>query len=458
MPRSFCHQVKLVFLVLMILLLLGSSACLHADMTSLPEIEVFPKSENIDSLVPLNQQASGHISPLNLAQALAFAINGDYKVEDIYQSLPTASHTGVSLEDFRAYIKALTPAEGDKISSLVDLDQEAKNTYQDKVLLYQPQLADLALTSHYYRFNTSQPNNQRGKQMSEEDGFVLAIQVSSNGWGYLSPAWLKAVVDVQEFASFYFSALEDEAMNGGNAGSLAFLLEQDQPAFNGPGLNSYYKTKAEAISNYYVEAVTTLPKAAKASCLLPGYASYLQEYRYGGRLSGIREVEFYHEHNNFRVVEPIREALDGEAAKLLVYDQDIFTQSTTNNRDVLSSEDLHPLLGPLLKLEQLETSEDGKEDIFRASYYGLSFVLRGQINLANEVWQGSLESLELDSQIYSLGQNIYVGMPIADFYRLHPFYLDNNRVFRMNALFPEVRLDYETAGGVITKLILSRVS
>lgn len=457
MSRTFCQQLKRVFLALLILLLLGNSACLRADMTSLPEIEVFSKTENTNSLVPLNQQASGHISPLNLAQALAFAINGDYKIEDIYQSLPAASHTGVSLEAFRAYIKALTPAKGDKILSLVDLDQESKDNYQDKVLLYQPQLADLALTSQYYRFNTSQPNMQGGKENREEDGFVLAIQVSSNGWGYLSPAWLEGVVAVQDFAAFYFSALEDDAMNGGNAAPLAFLLDQDQPAFAGPGLNAYYKTKAEAISHYYVDAVTTLPKAAKPSCLLPGYASYLQEYRYGGRLSGIREVEFFHEQDHFRVLEPIQESLDNEEAKLLVYDQDIFPKSTASNRVLLSSADLHPLLGPLLELELLETSEEGKEDTFRASYYGLSLIVKGQINRASQAWSGNLESLELDSQIYSLGQSIYVGMPVADFYQLHPFYLDNDRIFRMNGLFTEVRLDYEATDGVITKLVLSRV-
>ena len=77
MSRSFGHQVKLAFLLLMIVLLLGNSACLHADMTNIPELDVFPKTENTNSLVPLNQQASGNMSPLNLAQALAFAINGD---------------------------------------------------------------------------------------------------------------------------------------------------------------------------------------------------------------------------------------------------------------------------------------------------------------------------------------------------------------------------------------------
>lgn len=456
MSRSFCQSLKLTCLGLLILALLINTACLSVDMTSLPELEIFGKVDNPDSLVPLNQQASGHLSPLNLAQALAFAINGDYKVEDIYQSLPAASRVGVSLEAFRAYIKALTPAEDEKISSFVDLGSEVKRQYQDKVLSYEPELTDLALTSQYYRFYTVQNNSPRGRVNTADDGFVLAIQVSSKGWGYLSPAWMAAVVKVQDFASFYFSALEDEAMTADNPGPLAFLLEQESPAFEGPGLDTYYLTKAQAISDFYMESVTTLPKAARASCLLPGYASYMQEYRYGSRLSSIREVEFQQDQDRIRVVEPIRESLDSDQARLLVYDLDLFSKTAGASRNLLNSQDLHPLLGPLVQLEELPKEGDTEDQVYRASYYGLTFVFKGQADLASKTWQGSLESLEITSQIYSLGGEVHVGMALADFYQLHPFFSDNNQIFRMNAIFPELRLDYESKDGVISKLILSR--
>lgn len=456
MSRSFLPYLKLASLVILLFALIINSACLDADMTRLPDIEVFPKSEKDASLVPLNQQADGSINPLNLAQALAFAINGDYKVEDIFRSLPASSHTGVSLEDFRAYIKALTPAAGKQVSSLVDLSPEATKACQDKVLRYQPHLADLAITSRYYRFNISPDKGVQDRQNNEDEGFVLAIQVSGTGAGFLSPSWLKAVVEVQDFASFYFAALEDEAMAGDNTAPLAFLLGQDIPAFEGEGLTSYYETKAEAIRNYYLEAVTTLPKAAQPSCLLPGYAAYLQDYRYAGRLSGIREVEFYAQEDSFRVVEPISESLHDQEAKLLIYDLDVWQGPLGNNRVILSSEDVHPLLGPLEDLQVLEASEDGKSDSFRASYYGISFILQGRVNAAKQTWQGWLEAVEVDSQIFSLGSRIHVGMSLADFYLLHPFYLDNDRILRMNTLFPEVRLDYEAADGLITKLILTR--
>lgn len=405
--------------------------------------------------VPFSVDKNGRHTHSSLVQALSFAINEYYPLDDIYVSLGSQTLQGLSLDEFRTFIESLRPGDGIKINNFSQLSREESNEYLSKILRLKGKLADVAINSVFYRLEYEPINNP-----DDQDTYViLALQEDANSGYYLDAEWVREINNIYIYAMFYFDALENSALNNSDYGALAYLIQ------HGPNplvsdLDSWPEVaahKAKATSDYYKQRVTTAPLASRPTVVLPGFADFIQEYRYMGRLSGVREVSFYDLDGHYTVVESIPDSLNSRESQLLIYDEPVFINSP-NKVNIQESTEVHPLLGPILAIEKLDSYNDkAVTDYYLIEYYGMSFVIKGFADKNSDFWQGNIREVSLDSSIFSLGKILSVRMPEADFHKALPFYLDNKEIIQMEDTFNQAELSYEAESGKISKLVLKNM-
>ncbi len=452
------HLVKKKKLLAVISLLLALVLPLIACTTYLSFNELknpFARPENpADKKIPLSPHGTDQLSAENLVQTLVLAINGSYPTEDIYNSLPSHIKADVTNETFRRYIVALRPNSGEKISSFLELSQENREKYLDEVLSAKPALANLALNSKYFILYCDESKNTTG--IEGMNFVILAIQHDEEGQPYFDCEWLEAINALYEFSYFYFAAIQDEALFDRDYGALAYILEQGPSPFAKGDIEKYSQRKAKAIADYYDVSVRTNPLDSTNVLLLPGVAHFVQEVRYSGRLSGVREVSFYEQNGVFRVEEKMPNELGAGESLFLLYDQ-LILSGGDGSRQSFSNGDVHPLVGPLLSLEQNVHELTGSIS-YILEYPGLRLKIKGFANLETKIWQGVIEEVCFSSPVFSVGEQIYVGMTEESFHNLYPFYIDNEKEFSTSGLFRNFVLEYEAKDGILTEITFSRKS
>lgn len=454
-------MLKILVSFCLILLLLPLSACLESDTPLIPAVDTNlenPEFNNQDEdKISISINERGQIPAESLVQAICLAINRDYTVEEVFRSLPRLAKQEISEEDFRLYLNALKPVEGERITAFKALPENEAAGLLSKVLRYQPHLADLALTSQFYRLDYQ---DSRGTRYDSEDNyFVLAVQQNDRNGAYLSSLWMEAIQNLYLYSSFYFDAIENEALAKGETRPLAYLIKDERLPLNEEESSLYTEIKSGLISDFYREAVSSSATLSKCRSILPGYANFMQEYRYGSRLSGIREVEFNAlPQGGFVVKEHIPEKLTEEEKLLTVFDKPIFAQDALH-RVSISNEDLHPLVGPVEEITLIEgnTAEEStnpSQERYLINYFGLSLTIQGQADIEQKTWSGKLQEIRIHSKIYALGEFLQVGKDIADFYYAHPFYTDNNAILQMNSIFSYCLLTFNLEGDQIAEITL----
>lgn len=448
--------VRWILLLLCLTLPLSASACSYSWMDR-ERPDSFSQETAQKLKVPFSVNSRGKHSSSSLVQALAFALNAEYTLEDIYQSLGPEVLQDLSLDEFRLFIDCLSPGKDKRISNFSQLTSEESANYLNAVLRLKGRLADRAINSVFYRLDYQ----SEGSQLANEDNsLLLAVQVNGNGECYLDAEWIREINKLYTFCQFYFDSIENAALSQGDYGPLAYIIEQGpDPLLSAKEAWPEVAAKrAKATADYYQERVITKPTSSSSLLVLPGYAVFTQEYRYQGRLSGVREILFQESDGTYSINENIPQSLDTEQSQLLIYNEPLFS-STGTRAAIYESTDIHPLAGPLLGLEKLEDykGESASGDYYLLHYYGLDLLIRGIADGNSGFWQGSLQEVRLRSSIYSLGQSLSVQMPETDFYDYLPFYADQQREISMTSLFEQAELSYEADAGRISQLILKKL-
>lgn len=445
-----------ILLLLCLALPLTSSACSN-NWLDQERTDAFPQETALKVKVPFSVDAQGKHSSSSLVQALAFALNGEYPLEDIYESLGPEVLQDLTLDEFRLFIDCLSPGKDKRISNFSQLSSEESNNYLNAVLRLKGRLADRAINSIFYRLDFQ----SEGSQLTNEDNsFLVAVQVNGNGESYLDAEWIREINKLYTYCLFYFDSIANAALSQGDYGPLAYIIEQGpDPLLSAKeAWPEVARKRAEATASYYQERVITNPTSSRSVLVLPGYAVFAQEYRYQGRLSGIREIIFQESDGSYSVSENIPQSLDTEQSQLLIYDEPLFS-SLGARAAIYESTDIHPLAGPLLSQEKLEDykSDSGSGDYYLLHYYGLDLVIKGIADATSGFWQGSLQEVRLSSSIYSLGQSLFVRMPEPEFYDYLPFYADQQRQISMTGVFEQAELSYEADEGRISQLIIKKL-
>ncbi|MDO5016214.1 MAG: hypothetical protein Q4E09_04320 [Eubacteriales bacterium] len=447
-----------ILLLLCLVLPLTASACtnkmLGMDQERAGEL---PQETTLKIKVPFSVDAQGKHSSSSLVQALAFALNGEYPLEDIYESLGQEVLQDLTLDEFRLFIDCLSPSKDKRISDFTQLSGEESLNYLYAVLRLKGRLADRAINSVFYRLDFQ---SEGGPLTNEDNSFLVAVQVNGNGEAYLDAEWIREINKLYTYCLFYFDSIENAALSQGDYGPLAYIIEQGPaPLISAKeAWPEVARKRAEATANYYQERVITNPTSSRSVLVLPGYAVFAQEYRYQGRLSGIREIIFQESDGTYSVSENIPQSFDTEQSQLLIYNEPLFS-SLGARAAIYESTDIHPLAGPLLSQEKLEDykGDSGSGDYYLLHYYGLDLVIKGIADATSGFWQGSLQEVRLSSSIYSLGPSLSVRMPEPNFYDYLPFYAEQQRQISMTNLFEQAELSYEANDGRISQLIIKKL-
>lgn len=445
------------FLVLILCLLLGGlCAC-----TEFPETDGSGQGMFFDSgrddAVPLSHDADGSYTAVSLVQAVALAINDNGLIPAIFETLPSYTTDALSEEDFRRYVEALSPVNGEKINSFELVPKKEKEEYAAMIAEIRPELKNMAENSQYYALKYEPKDS--GKFDDAENGQnIVAIQFNDKGKAFFSGGWVKSVISLHDFAAIYFDAIQNDALKEKEYDALAFLLEQGEKPFQYGSLKHYSMVKAEKTAAYYRSKVTTAPSASFLLYILPGKAVYLQDYRYGSRLSGVREVTFFDRDGLRTVKEEIPVILNEQESKVCVMGQPLFKDHYRAARVQISEKDIHPLAGPILSISDLGENDAGRKT-FAIDYYGLRMVIIGNADPLKKSWTGVVESLDFTSSIFSMGAAVSVGMTEEDLYSHYPFLADNDNIMRTtNGVFSRMKVHFEADGGVIKHFIFERAN
>lgn len=462
------------FLLILLLLLVSLGLePLRRSLEGSGEARALAYRPRSSSSKKLSFSPDGNLHPHALCQAIILAMNDNSQLADVYASLPVGSLDGISQDEFRRFVQAVRPVSGESIRSFTPISDVARTAYLQELVSLRPELQQLAEASTFYQLNYGDPKQ---RSANGEPMLLLAIQTREDGTPYIAYAWSQAIIRLHDYVRLYFSAIETAANDASEGAALRFLLKQERVPFRGDGQLTYLQEKTDQLLRYYAETVSTIPSSSRCQYLLPGLASYLQNYRYGSGLSGIREVQFKDYGDAIAVREPLPETLDSESSRLLLYGRPLFAATVSGHPSSYRDSDLSQAAGKILSIQILDpaattVSETGDSNTSSASpasadqpneqryqirYADLTLEVLGQADLRQPSWEGRILRITSDSTCLSLGKNLRVGLAKADFYLAHPFYNSNEHSFRTPAgIFSVTRVDFQDDGEKLTSLSIS---
>lgn len=401
------------------------------------------------------------MSPERLAHEITQAINVPEHMDRIFNALPSNRRPQIDAELFRRYVEALRPPNGEKILGFEELAEDEIQNFQAQILANRPDLTDEVLASRYFRLEF-RPASSTRRIDREVKSLILAIQIREES-AYLSRAWIESIVKIHDYALLYFDALSNDVLDKNDIRSIAWLFREAEPAFQGERQDEYSFAKARLTGQYYESTVTTEPRSSSCRYLLPGVAAYEQEYRYGSELSGIRTVKFTEKRGVLSVEEPIPSEQSKEDQEIRLYGKTLFPRKILTGGGIYSSEDLHPLVGPILEMSEFNEPETPGADAaqntqvrkYEIRYYGLRLIVQGRIDEKAKIWHGKVMAVILESRICSLGKSIRPGMTEASFHFYYPFHRENGGLLKGNGdPFSKMILTYTAADGKIESFTL----
>lgn len=452
------HRKKSAIILCLLLLLsmaFGLSSCMELrSMEADVDREAFLNGM-LREQVPLSLGENGEVTPVTLAQALVFAVNDNELVPAVIESLPSACLQGIDESLLRSYVQALAPEEGKKVQNFEALSEDEQNKCRDLIVNSCPELTEKALRSVFFRLNYV---DQEDSRYSGKEGIknILAIQQNEQGKSLLDKEWVEAVVSLHDFAALYFAAIADGKKSSDHAGSLAYLISQGEMPFRSVTPRNFAREKADQTIDYYRRVVNTEPTLSHCLYVLPGQASFLQDYQYGERFSAVREVIFKEKQGKLYVHEAIPVRFSADEAKILVMGEDLFSGLGRGIfRATISESDIHPLAGSVLSIEELEKAH---QSLWRVHYYGLSLDIRGTADPESGSFRGSLERIEFSSRIFSFGQGTHVGLQEGELYGQYPFLADDQYIIEFGGtILSRFKFDYLLDHSEISNIILERV-
>ena len=442
------------------LFLLLSTVLFLSSCTELRNVETDVNQEAffnglLREQVPLSLGENGEVTPVTLAQALVFAVNDNELVPAVIESLPTASLKGIDEGLLRSYVRALAPEEGKKVQNFEILSEEEQKKCRDLIVNSRPELTEKALRSVFFHLNYVDQEDNRNDGPGRLSN-VLAIQQNTKGESLIDKEWVEAVVSLHDFAELYFAAIADGIKSSANAGSLAYLISQGEMPFRSAIPRSFARKKAEETIDYYRRVVNTEPTLSHCLYVLPGQASFLQDYQYGEHLSAVREVVFKEKGGKLSVHEAIPIRFGVDEAKIHIMGEDLFSGLGRGIfRTSISENDIHPLAGPVDSIEEIEGNH---QSLWRVHYYGLTMDIRGSADPESGSFRGSLEKIEFSSRIYSFGEGIHVGLQEGELYSQYPFLADDQyRIGFGGTILGDFKFNYLLDHSELSDISLERV-
>lgn len=338
--------------------------------------------------------------------------------EDIkaaYETIPSVQLDNMSLSTFTNYVQmlsGLTEGRG-LLSSFKIISSEEAIPVQDAMVESIPNQEDL--------IRLSIPVELVFSDQSQTDPVFIYFQRAEDGMPYLSKSWVDQCLILFQYADHYF-----QAVNSQNINAIYSMISNSYLDASYSLSDKSIILKAREISRYYLSRVKSEPSEYRVVALNISRVEFNQPSVLTNDLEDYesRRVGFFM--NSVGTVS-VDEHIINTLSTRDYYLYDDYSR-TIRIGDIATSGLFNSLFGsPKLTTigRLLDASDSGDSESIRriiVEYAEVSFVIVGKV-LSDDNWEGTIYQIRISEQSedFSLGNSIYVGMSRDEFMKLYPF-------------------------------------
>lgn len=384
------------------------------------------------------------LSSSALAQQLALAIDSNLDIQSVYQAIPQRQREAVTADQFQRYILLLRKGVSGKISSLVAMNDSQIETFRQQILDRLPGQQDLVGRTIGYWLNIRDSG-------IIGDRIAIYCQVDGSGVAYLDGSWISQILQLDDFASLYFDAIDRQDVD-----SLSELLRYSIPEdlarqAIANRLSWFYRNQVETATSEFRVLTVRIDGLSFAEKLLTGIGS-------SGLLT--RTIEIIPQADGTYLADDwLPSELNAKDSEIVFADSTLIRIGGDPNLKTVTlySAQFEAIVG---KPEQHDDSncsvlENGKSQI-HLQYEGIELLIEGDCYNNHSRWRGQVLAANLTSDRFALGSGLKVGLSAAELYARYPFISvgDKSAIGIMES--GEVTLTASVEDGMVTALNLSR--
>ena len=368
-----------------------------------------------DSLRTLGQKQanSGLLSEYELIQMIADAIRNDDDMTLAYDSIPDRQLDGLTLDQFQQYIRFLRRGVSGELDSFSKMSDAEEETVRQKILERLPDRQQLAANLQgfwlYYQ--------ETGRAQQKFGIFVLTGEDQA---AMLSAEWVRRILDLQDVATLYFDAIENNDVD-----ALAILLEplhlsEDILRLRAGHLIDFYKNN---ISSRTGEFVLTYARIDGI-----GFEEFgITNPDLSQSVSRVIEMVGLTD-QSCRIDDVIPEVLNADDLKIFLGGKYLLQLGQYENGEPyqVQSGDLESIIGaPALHDDTTCVTTGSGSQKLTLTYQSLKLKAEGTC-FRHSRWSARITYLELLDQACRLGSGLGPGQSVDDILKHYPFANETN--------------------------------
>jgi len=361
----------------------------------------------------LTDAALPPIDTYQMIQGMITCITDPNETEAVFESIPSLQRKDVTLQEFDAYVIALSRLLSGRgaITSYQVLDALNRTERIDAILLdtkgFEEILADTMPVE--LLFNNEEDIRQR---------VYIYLQEDETGLPYLSGEWIRSCLEIYDLATLYFTALEDQ-----NRDVVETLIRSGYAPDDSGVAERVLENKAGKLVTYYHVNVKTQFSDYRLESLDISRADFFQAEVLDNVSLTYRSQTVAFRRNASMGIE-INDNIENKLNTKHFY---LYADGDRTIRigDRADANQFADLFGTPIYVGRGFSGEESAVDtkqLFVASYNGMSVTLKG--NLYDDgSWDGQIIRIRLRGTqgIYSIGTDIQTEFTRDDLLMLYPF-------------------------------------
>lgn len=377
-----------------------------------------------------------------IARLVVSAVTSEANLNDSYTGIPENQQGGVSFSYYKAYIdvlRRLSKQNGTITSFKVLTDSELEELLSGYAAMaevdysiWNERYGDLVAVEFLYERESEYP-------------VYLFLEESSSGVVSLSSSWINDVLNVYNYAEHYFTMLDEQNTEGVytliRPGYTSDVYSDASVYAKAERLISFYRHDVHSVQSQF-DFISLTPMRFDIS--IPNTNDVITEDTVSHELS-IRVDE----NSNLYVEDSLLQPLDENVITVFYGDENILILGSTYSNSFLCNTVGKPYSEGLRNI-------DGNERML-VIYSGLTlfFELDDEYEDSDN-WSGTLVSVRLSGDTYSLGNGITVGITVNDLLINYPFLDEMNYDIHYDDGNHNYHYSFVTDDeGVITRIVAS---
>ncbi len=404
--------------------------------------------DRLNSLIPDNwrtfgqgQASNGMLSDYELIQKIADTISNKSDIASTYDSIPAKQLDGLSKDQFQQYIEFLRRGISGDLASFTHMSDAEETEVKQVILSRLPEQKDLV--ANLQGFWLIYQESGRG-----EAKFGVFIQSPKDQPVGLSKEWVERILDLQDFSSLYFNAIDQS-----DTAALAVLLKpqklpQDILNLRSKRIIDFYQNN---ISSQTSDFKLTYARMDGIGFDELGITNPDQSQSVSRSIEMVGQTD-----RSCRIFDVIPDVIG--AADYQVYYTDKYLmqigQYIKEEPVQIKSRDLESIIGaPLLHDDTTCTTAANGTQKLALSYQSLDLKAVGSC-FRHSRWNGQITEIKLRDPACHIGSGLKPGQTTADILSIYPFANETNYIIRGNTDAGDVQMRFVIDQDVISAIEL----